>query len=103
MIHATHASQSVTPPFSTITSSTTLVDPDNTFSLEDQNAVLLAEIDRVQAEYDAFQEKHTGCAEELKRLRLENERLMEELKMVSVTVDHEVVSLLLPCLEVMVC
>jgi septal ring factor EnvC (AmiA/AmiB activator) len=68
---------------STITSDTidTSKMHDNTFSLEDQNAVLLAEIERVETEHAELAAKHEERAAESKRLRAENESLREELKM----------------------
>lgn len=72
-------------PPATMTVSLDAVHPltaeENTFSLADQNAVLLAEVDWVQAEFDEFRGKHSGCEAELARLREENEMLKESKAM----------------------
>lgn len=56
---------------------------DNTFSLEDQKAVLLAEIERIEAEYADFRDRHEPCDAELEMLRAENQRLREDSKMLN--------------------
>lgn len=75
---ATASSSTTATPNAMITSQI----HDNTFSIEDQNAVLSAEIERVEAEFEEFRAKHEACEAELQALERENERLKEQLDMV---------------------
>lgn len=70
-------------PSSSTTATSVTIDTsnmhDNTFSLQDQNAVLLAEIERVETEYADFRARYEAGKVESEMLRAENERLREEL------------------------